>query len=380
MASHGAKHIILASRSGSSKEEVKALLETLRGQGIDIVALRCDVSQYSDVEKLVSFASANMPPIRGLIHGGMVLRVSLQSVEILIIVLTQQDTLFGRMQFQDWLEVLAPKVQGTWNLHNLLPQKNMDFFIMLSSIVGVRGNASQGAYSAAGAFLDAFAHYRRSLGLPAVSIDLGKIDEIGFVAESNEQTSKRLDEFGVSAMNERQYLALLKVAMEQDPSQIITGFTPYSPDHALPEYQVNTFAFFRRAGEATKQSASDDGSGPTRVRGALRLATSLEEATTAFCTAFVQKMSVLLMVAAENIDFSKSINDYGMDSLVAVEMRNWLFKEMDITIPILELLANQSLSKLSGKLVKKSNLTTSLFPNGDLVHGVGSFSPGASST
>lgn len=269
------------------------------------------------------------------------------------------------MEFNDWHEVLAPKVQGTWNLHYLLPQKDMDFFILLSSIVGVRGNASQGAYSAAGAFLDTFAHYRRSLGLPATSIDLGKIDEVGYVAESNEQTSKRLDESGVSAMNERQYLALLKVAMQQAPEQIITGFAPYSPDRALPEYEVNTFAFFRRAGEAMKQSAADDGSAPTRARDALRHATSLEEATNIFCAAFVQKMSVLLMVAVENIDFSKSINDYGMDSLVAVEMRNWLFKEMDITIPILELLANQSLSQLSGKLMKKSKLTTSLVVNGD---------------
>jgi acyl carrier protein len=269
------------------------------------------------------------------------------------------------MQLQDWLEVLAPKVQGTWNLHQLLPQQNMDFFIMLSSIVGVRGNASQGAYSAAGAFLDAFAHYRRSLGLPAVSIDLGKIDEIGFVAESNEQTSKRLGEFGLSAMNERQFLALLKVSIEQAPNQIITGFAPYSPDHALPEYEVNTFAFFRRAGEAMKQFAGDDSSTPVRVRDALRYATSLEEATSIFCTAFVQKMSALLMVVEENIEFSKSINDYGMDSLVAVEMRNWLFKEMDITIPILELLANQSLSQLSGKLVRKSKLTISLFVNGE---------------
>lgn len=77
MASIGAKHIILASRSGSSKQEVKDLLETLQGQGIDIVALGCDVSRYSDVEDLVSFSNANMPPIRGVIHGGMVLRVSL---------------------------------------------------------------------------------------------------------------------------------------------------------------------------------------------------------------------------------------------------------------------------------------------------------------
>jgi NAD(P)-dependent dehydrogenase (short-subunit alcohol dehydrogenase family) len=80
MASHGAKHLILASRSGDSKEEVKALLETLRGQSVNIFALRCDVSKYSEVENLVSFAKDNMPPIRGLIHGGMVLRVGLQFV------------------------------------------------------------------------------------------------------------------------------------------------------------------------------------------------------------------------------------------------------------------------------------------------------------
>ncbi|MBE3046962.1 acyl carrier protein, partial [Candidatus Bathyarchaeota archaeon] len=55
---------------------------------------------------------------------------------------------------------------------------------------------------------------------------------------------------------------------------------------------------------------------------------------------------------------------YGMDSLVAVEMRNWLFKEMDITVPILELLANQSLTHLTSKLVEKSKLTASLFVNG----------------
>lgn len=165
-------------------------------------------------------------------------------------------------------------------------------------------------------------------------------------------------------MNERQYLAALKIAMDLAPDQIVTGLSPYSIERALPEYEVNTFSIFRRA---AKVSATRDGETKARSRDALKQATSVEEATAIFCTAFVEKMSILLMVATENIDFSKSINDYGMDSLVAVEMRNWLFKEMDITIPILELLANQTLSQLSEKLVRKSKLTSPLFVNGDAV-------------
>lgn len=271
------------------------------------------------------------------------------------------------MTLQQWQEVLAPKVQGTWNLHNLLPQEDLDFFIMLSSIVGVRGNASQGAYSAGGAFQDAFAHYRRSQGLPALAIDLGKIDEVGYVAERSAETAKRLDEGGVSAMSKRQFLAALKVAVGLGPGappQVITGLRTYQPDRALPEYDVNTFAAFRRAGEASRRAGGDEGTAAARPRDALRQAGSVEEATAAFCAAFVDKMSSLLMVAADNIDFGRSINEYGMDSLVAVEMRNWLFKEMDITVPILELLANQPLAHLTAKLIEKSKLTAALFMNG----------------
>ena len=68
------------------------------------------------------------------------------------------------------------------------------------------------------------------------------------------------------------------------------------------------------------------------------------------------KISVLLMIPLEDIKASRSMSEYGMDSLVAVEMRNWLFREMDATVPILELLANESLLQLSAKIVKRSKL------------------------
>jgi acyl carrier protein len=82
----------------------------------------------------------------------------------------------------------------------------------------------------------------------------------------------------------------------------------------------------------------------------------VDEAAEVVCTVLMAKISVLLMIPLEDIKASRSMSEYGMDSLVAVEMRNWLLREMDATVPILELLANESLLQLSAKIVKRSKL------------------------
>ena len=93
-----------------------------------------------------------------------------------------QDVAFELATYQDWIDVVQPKYQGAWNLHNALP--DLDFFIMLSSISAVIGNRGQAAYAAANSFLDDFAHYRASQGLSGTSINLGVVKEIGHVAAS----------------------------------------------------------------------------------------------------------------------------------------------------------------------------------------------------
>lgn len=101
----------------------------------------------------------------------------------------EQDKPFEGIQLEDYQLAIAAKVSGTWNLHHASVEDttsssgSLDFFTLLSSISGVVGNRGQASYAAANAFLDAFAAYRRSLGLPAHSLDLGAIDDVGYIAE-----------------------------------------------------------------------------------------------------------------------------------------------------------------------------------------------------
>ena len=93
--------------------------------------------------------------------------------------------LFENMNYEDFLMAASPKIQGSWNLHELLP-KDMDFFVELSSSTGVVGNQGQANYAAGNTYEDALAHYRSAQGLPAVSLDLGMIRGVGVVEENPE--------------------------------------------------------------------------------------------------------------------------------------------------------------------------------------------------
>jgi hypothetical protein len=95
------------------------------------------------------------------------------------------DTLFDSMSVGHLRTTVGPKVHGTWNLHELLP-KDLDFFVMLSSLAGVMGHRGQGNYGAGNIFQDYFASFRRSQGLRAMTIDIGYLLSVGFVAEHGE--------------------------------------------------------------------------------------------------------------------------------------------------------------------------------------------------
>src|SRR4051794_39424590 len=102
---------------------------------------------------------------------------------------------------------IRPKVQGSWNLHQRFT--DVDFFIMLSSLLGVVGSASQANYTAGGAFQDALAHHRRARGLPAVTVDLGMVKSVGYVAE-NQGVSDRLARIGLRAVSDDVVLRILE--------------------------------------------------------------------------------------------------------------------------------------------------------------------------
>jgi len=291
---------------------------------------------------MMAQSSAEMPPIRGVIQAAMVLR----------------DMLFEKMTVDDYNAVLQPKFQGTWNLHEFLP-KDMDFFLMLSSVSGVIGNATQAPYAAGSTFMDAFSTYRNSLGLPSVTLDLGVITGIGYLAE-NKELSEGMERQGFEGTNETKLMALIQSAITEPRregvlSQTVTGLGTWKEGVSLGNFDQPLFAQFRRQALSSNEG---EGNSADSIRDDLRSCKTMDDAANKVCAALIDKLAARLSTPVENISSSKAMSEYGVDSLVAVEMRNWIAKEMESTIPILELLANSSLLQLAGKIAQRSKLVT----------------------
>lgn len=280
------------------------------------------------------------------------------------------------MRLSEYEAVVKPKIEGTWNLHKISEGSDLDFFIMLSSTSGLIGNASQAAYAASSTFLDSFAVYRRARGLAATTIDLGVITDIGYVSE-NKDLARALERQGFEGTSPEELMALMHVAIESGPASssshtgneieeltrhhIVTGLGTWR-EGAIGAFDRAIFSHFRRAGQrdaAEDSDPTDDGGAATmKVRAPLKAARRLEDALKLVREGLKAKISSLSMIPVNDISTENPLSYYGMDSLVAVEMRNWIARELDATVPVLELMANQPMHVLSGKVVAKSRLVT----------------------
>ena len=272
------------------------------------------------------------------------------------------------LSLEDYNDIMRLKVDGIWHLHDRLSKTDLDFFTMLSSIAGLSGNPSQAPYNAASTFQDAFADYRNRQGLPAVALDLGRVVDIGIVADNSIARRGARDIWSQDISGE-ELLAIIKFGitapLRRDcPGSSVYGLKPWAPE-ADPVFLTPMFSRFRRAamGRSHERGRAQ---GTVRLREILQHTNSLRDAAQKICDGIAVKAASLLILSLEDIDPSRSLSSHGMDSLVAVEMRNWLVREVEVTIPILELLAETSLSQLSKKIAKTSKLVNlSLLEDGE---------------
>lgn len=258
--------------------------------------------------------------------------------------------MLANMTSSDHLEVLKPKVQGTWNLHRALLSHPLDFFVMLSSISGVIGNTGQASYAAANTFLDSFAAYRRSHGLPGSSIDLGVVSDVGHVA-NNAVVADAMKRQGFEGMSKDMMFRLLECALhdnDHSTHQLITGMGTWTDGVSPPQYRAALFSHFRRASRLT--TSTSESHEPLSLRERLRKVSSKDEATDMICLGIIEKTAALSVVAAADISPSNSMSEYGIDSLVAVEMRNWIFREVGVRVPVLDLLSPITFSVLARRI------------------------------
>lgn len=348
MVERGAKHLILVSRNSASRPESQKLIKELGHAGCEAVAVNCDVSRSMNLGQVLFECQETMPPIRGVIQAAMNL----------------QDSILEQMSFTQWSSSIAAKVQATRNLHEFFGDR-LGFFIMLSSVVGVVGNASQSNYGAGGSYQDALARHRVAHGLPGVSLDLGMVQSVGWLAE-NKAVGDRLLREGYRPLSEEEVLQLVESAI-RDPvrapntSQVITGiagFAPEAPDTAASGWRSDPrFTGLQLRPRATH--AAEPFTPATSVRSlkqALAEATAVEQPVAPLIThAVIEKLSEMFAMPVSEINPSMPLSRYGVDSLVAVELRNWLVAQSGCEMSIFDVMGSASLSALADKIADRLN-------------------------
>ncbi|KAL8691096.1 MAG: hypothetical protein Q9218_003606 [Villophora microphyllina] len=358
LAGQGAKHIILASRSGIQQKGVSDLVAELAAIDVEVVVKQCDIASSTQVQSMISSIAEYMPPLRGIIHGAMALR----------------DCLFDKISYEDWTLNIAPRVNGAWNLHNSLETTNLDFFVILASGCGITGNPGQTAYAASNTFLDSFTAYRQALGLPCSAIDIGIVDEVGYVAENTTRTE--IQAAAHDRLTEQELLALVGAAiknpMSKEYCQTMTG-CKLDPNKPPPLWAMDPkFSHCLHAVQMQSPSSGSSSSSGPSVRHLLTATTSHEAATEVIISALIGKLSGLLMVPEEDIDRLKPIVAYGLDSLVAVEFRNWIALDLEANVPLMELMNSPSIEGLAGRVAEKSKLVAKAEKGQEEAEGEGS--------
>ncbi|KAH9205133.1 fatty acid synthase S-acetyltransferase [Leptodontidium sp. 2 PMI_412] len=337
LAEKGAESLVFLSRSAATgAENAKFAADLRKTYGVKILAFDCDVGHRAALETALEQCKS-LPPIKGCVTGAMVL----------------DDTLFDKMTAEQVQKTVGPKVHGTWNLHELLP-KDMDFFVMLSSLAGVMGHRGQGNYGCGNIFQDYFASFRRSQGLPAMTIDIGYLLSVGFVAEHDEYVD-HVKAMGLKVMHNSDLHGLLSIAMDGNdahPAQVMCGLPYNEYSEAWYWIQDGRFAALRnRAGGAAVGSASS-----ISLRDELTRCADASDAIDLVTAALVQRLAKLMMMPESDVDAGKPLSAYGVDSLVAVEVRNWIAKEMAVEVSVFDLMANVPMRQLASDLVGKSKL------------------------
>ncbi|KAF2463963.1 KR-domain-containing protein [Lindgomyces ingoldianus] len=339
----GAKTPVILSRSGYNDEKSRFIISKITSLGCRLDLVKGDVTNKADVERAFMEASA---PIFGVVQGAMVLR----------------DKLYSSMTHTEFHEAIMPKVQGTWNLHNvaLRLEITLDFFTLLSSLCGIVGQKSQSNYAATNAFLDSFAHYRKSLKLAACSVDLGLIEDVGYV-EGKESLLSRLLSQGWHPINEKFLSKILYISILQQKSsainpsssaQLISGMPVPLPEQSPAQCDPRFSTLRYGSGSGAQRGSSRSGG----VQSAINI---LHDAWKAqdeggdqpelLCTliSLANKQFMKSLGMSEELDPFRPISDYGIDSRVAVGFKNWTSVDLGVEIATLDVMGAKTSTSVS---------------------------------
>lgn len=351
MVTRGARCLVLMARSEPSDDALNAIAD-MKKAGAEIAVMRGDVSVEQDVAIALARISALKSPLRGVIHCAGVL----------------DDGVLQQQQWPRFQSVMTPKVLGAWMLHRMTLDAPLEFFVLFSSMSAIFGSTGQANHAAANAFLDALAHYRRSHGLPGLSINWGAWSDIGAAAKHN--VGRRITGRGVGTIAPEAGLRILELAMQSGVEQV--AVSPVNWPKFLDQFQDNALPpFYLTMKQESRQQPGREDSFPGTVSAGAghgprlleRLAAAPPSKRRSVLMSDVQaKVARSLGIdPSVEIDRRQPLSEMGLDSLMAVELRNALGAELEKSLHATLLFDYPSVEKLTDYLY--GLLTESEKPN-----------------
>ncbi len=327
LVARGARHLVLSGRNAVPSEEATDAIAVMQKQGARIHCISADLTKSVDVQKVVMHIDDNLPPLKGVFHTAMVL----------------EDKLLVDLDLNTLHRVLKPKTIGGWNLHWATRKHKLDHFVLFSSLSSVFGHAGQANYSAANAFLDSLAYLRRANGLPGLVMNWGHLGETGYLAR-RKQLGERLERQGVLSFTVKQALECLEYAMQLRLVQLSVLRMDWTLWRGLG---VTTRVSPRFAHLLRNASQAGVGSASAQMSAANLREVNSEARTSMVHHALVSKVSHLLGIPEGQLPCDTPLLELGLDSLMAVELRNWIEAQMEINVPISVLMRGGTIVKLT---------------------------------
>jgi acyl transferase domain-containing protein/acyl carrier protein len=306
----GARHITLTGRRGAS-ETASAAIQQMEMMGAKVLVAQADISQQEDVAQLLNKVEATMPPLRGIIHAAGVL----------------DDGILLQQNWERFERVMSPKVEGTWHLHNLTQELPLDFFVCFSSVASLLGSPGQGNYAAANTFMDVLMQHRRTLGLTGLSINWGPWAEAGMAANLKNRERERLSAMGLGTISSNAGLQLLGEMLEQSSARV--GVMSINWPKFIGQFGQGIIPPFL---EVFASGVELPTAGKSEFLTALEAAPAEARHTLLSIHIRSQIAKVLGLSSPEQIEPRHRLFDLGIDSLMAVELKNWLEASLGCTL------------------------------------------------
>lgn len=345
----GARNIALMGRNSPSDAALRAI-QRMKDAGATVLTFQGDVALPDHVLSVLCNMTATMPELRGVIHAAGVL----------------DDRTILELSMDNLRTVFAPKVKGAWNLHTLTRDNQLDFFVLYSSGAGLFGSPGQANYAAANTFLDALAQMRIGNDLPATSIQWGAFSNVGLAA-AQDNRGARINNLGLANLTPHDGLRVLDQLLRHPrPTVGVLRLNLKQWFDAYPDLRHCT-SWLDLAAEATpspKQVAHSNTSDSSATnRETLRQQVARAPAPDRL-SMLVEQIRIhfgkILRVAPNQLTLDESFQHFGMDSLMAIELRNRLQSVLEVNFSVTEIWAHGTISKFASWLLEKLDLPTSV--------------------